>query len=361
MYIDKIPYEISQSVLFIGPDYKNHRGGIGAVLEEYSGWFSPFKFIPTYSNNSFFKRQFLFIYALIVYLKRLTFDPKIKIIHINSASRGSFYRKSIFVVFAKIFRKKAILHIHGGKFHLFYENSSRISRSYIKYIFRKSNKIICLSPQWIDFFLLLVPRNKIFVLNNPVKLQPDNNDYNNNGIVQLLFLGKLSENKGIYDLLSAISLLPEIQKNDLRLVIGGNGNETRLMKTIGDLNLQKIVFYKGWVSGKEKETLLKSSDVFILPSYNEGLPVSILEAMSYSKPIITTPVGGIPELVKNEYNGWLFDPGDISGLKQIFNKIICNPDLVKEYGANSKEIVSEFSSANVLHKLAELYKLLMNA
>ena len=76
----------------------------------------------------------------------------------------------------------------------------------------------------------------------------------------------------------------------MELKIGGNKNEEKLKKQIKDFNIQEIVTFEGWVSGNKKLELLNWADVFILPSFNEGLPISILEAMSYGMPIISTPV-----------------------------------------------------------------------
>jgi glycosyltransferase involved in cell wall biosynthesis len=124
-------------------------------------------------------------------------------------------------------------------------------------------------------------------------------------------------------------------------------------------NLQSIVKYAGWVSGELKESLLKGADVYILPSYNEGLPISILEAMSYKLPIISTPVGGITEVVHNNINGFIIQPGDKQAMFDALNKLIEQPMLVKAMGNKSSEIVEPYYAENVIPKLENIYKSLL--
>ena len=100
-------------------------------------------------------------------------------------------------------------------------------------------------------------------------------------------------------------------------------------------------------------------DVFVLPSYNEGLPISILEAMSYNLPIISTKVGGIPEILKNEYNGYLINPGDLIALENAISALINNPSKRKLQGKRSGEIVKSFLPEQVIRQLDYLYKELL--
>ena len=131
----------------------------------------------------------------------------------------------------------------------------------------------------------------------------------------------------------------------IELRIGGGGEVEKLKELISKYELEDFVYYEGFVSGNKKETLLNECDAYILPSYTEGLPVSILEAMSYGKPILSTPVGGIPEVVKE--NGILFQPGDLSAIREAIELIANNKSRRKEMGLKSKEMIEYYLPANV--------------
>ena len=92
-----------------------------------------------------------------------------------------------------------------------------------------------------------------------------------------------------------------------------------------------------------------------MPSYNEGLPIAILEAMSYSHPIISTPVGGIPEVVKDHQNGILVEPGNLEQIKEALLFFIEHPEVIRSYGKKSYEIVQPYFPENVFLQLKEIY------
>ena len=147
--------------------------------------------------------------------------------------------------------------------------------------------------------------------------------------------------------------------NNYKLLIGGDGEIEKVQQYIIDNKLDNVAEYIGWISGEEKTKLLNEVDVFVLPSYNEGLPISILEAMSYNLPIISTKVGGIPEVLKNEYNGYLINPGDLIALENAISALIDNPSKRKLQGKRSGEIVKSFLPEQVIRQLDYLYKELL--
>jgi glycosyltransferase involved in cell wall biosynthesis len=115
------------------------------------------------------------------------------------------------------------------------------------------------------------------------------------------------------------------------------------------------VQFAGWVSGTKKAELLNKCDIYVLPSYNEGLPISILEAMSYGKPVISTNVGGIPEIVKPGFNGWLFQPGDRDALNGIILEVLAEKEKLKQYGINSMTVSAGYTPQSVVKSLEQLY------
>ena len=134
-----------RNVLFVGPHY-SLRGGMASVLRVYSQSIQPFNFLPGYLYKNPVLSIFYFFVSLIKLLWILVSNRQIKIVHIHTASRGSFLRKSKIVLLSKLFRKKTVLHIHGGEFKLFFNNAGFL-KGYIKYILNSVDEVICLSDR----------------------------------------------------------------------------------------------------------------------------------------------------------------------------------------------------------------------
>jgi glycosyltransferase involved in cell wall biosynthesis len=347
------------NVLYIGPDYRNHRGGIGAVLEVYSKHIKPFKFIPTYVTRSFLMQVLTYLSAIGKLVWACISDRQIRILHIHHASRGSFLRKSLLLLIGKLFGKKVILHIHGGGFHNFY-NKSGLLKPYIRFILESSDTVITLSESWRKYYSSNFKLKHLTVVNNVIENAAVPGTHVTNGSLNLLFLGYITERKGVFDLLEVLAANRSEFRNKVKVTIGGIGETGRLEKTIADNQFNGDVSFAGWVNGSMKAQLLNDCDVYILPSYFEGLPISILEAMSYGKPVISTNVGGIPEIVKPGFNGWLFQPGDRAALNGIIREVLENKGLLKQYGNNSLKVARDYTPESVLHSLENLYRQLLS-
>ena len=100
-------------------------------------------------------------------------------------------------------------------------------------------------------------------------------------------------------------------------------------------------------------------DVYILSSYSEGLPIAFLEAMAYHHPVISTPVGGIPEILKDGYNGRMVQPGDAGGIAKAICDYIEDKDSIKSQGENSYKVVQPFFPESVFASLKEIYQELL--
>lgn len=239
--------------------------------------------------------------------------------------------------------------MHGGGFKKFSNEHPKA----VRYILSKTDCVIALSNSWKDFFENELTCKKVVVINNiiaPPLICPNKNDF-----LTLLFLGKMDKNKGIYDLLDVIIRNKSKYKNKLQLFLGGNGEIESVQRIIHENDIDDIVLFKGWVSGNSKINLFNQSDIFILPSYYEGVPISILEAMSYSMPIISTNVGGIPEIVENGINGYLIIPGNKDALEKAINKFLLNPELIKSMGEKSQQKIKKHLPIEVSKELSQLY------
>lgn len=356
-----ISSNISTQLLTIGPNYKNHRGGVGAVIQIYSRYFEDFRFIETHKEGTPIVKIALYLKALLHFITKLIIRSEIKIIHIHGASYGSFYRKFSFFLIAKyLFNKKVIYHVHGAEYHLFYQKSKGFSKKGINFFINNADCVICLSQKWEDFFKTIFSPKKVVIVPNIIDYPDNSLVKTNTNELKFLFLGKVGQRKGVYDLLDVIHQKRSYYKGKVKLQIGGNGEVELLEKMIKEKDLTEMVEYIGWVSSAEKNRYLNDCDVYILPSYNEGLPISILEAMSYGKPIISTPVGGIPEIVIPGRNGFLVEPGNLKSIDEVITNCVENKSSLVRLGIESIAIVEKHFPKNVLKELSFIYNELLN-
>ena len=253
-----------KNVLFIGPHHKQ-RGGIASVLDVYSKSMPYFNFIPTYNKKNAVYNFFYFGIAVFKFLGKLITDRNIEIVHLHTASHGSFLRKSILVIIARIFGKKTVLHIHSGGFKMFYNESGKM-QFMIRYILNITDELVCLSDEWKDYFDSITKKQKSIVVNNPVILPAHINPAENNKPVNVLFLNHIKTDKGLFDLIEFFKQNKTWLKNSFKLNIAGAGESEKLEKLINEYDLHEMVEYKGWVSGKEKDDMIQQNDVFILNS-----------------------------------------------------------------------------------------------
>ena len=249
---------------------------------------------------------------------------------------------------AYLMRRKIILHVHGGNFKEFYH-------SYPKQILAVLNKcdcIIALSESWKDFFSGIVQGPVVKVVENPIE-PPQYSLIGDDGLIHILFLGLITDAKGIFDLLDVMNTHKDLYEGRLVLHVAGNGEIDRLQNLIREYGLEEVVCYEGWVDGPEKASLMNKCSVFVLPSYSEGLPVSILEAMSYGQYIVSTDVGGIPEIVDPKC-GVLFHPGDHDSMKNILDNLVTGSISLPDKDAII-ERSRKYLPQNIAGKLKEIY------
>ena len=296
-------------ILVVGSSIKD-KGGIVTVIKniEESSINDDFtiKRIETYITESVLQRLSIFLVALVRLLGALIFF-KPDLIHIHMAEKGSFYRKAIILLISKVFNRSVILHMHSASFDDFY-NSNTMQKKFIKYILNKADRLIVLSKQWEQYYSNIVPPIKITVVYNGVFWIDE--DFTRENVTPVgLFLGRLGQRKGTYDLLDSIKEL--LNKGiAVRFYFAGDGEINQVKQLISEYELEEVVDVLGWVNSEQISDLLKKVDFLVLPSYNEGLPMAILESMNYGLPIISTYVGGIPEVITNNDNGYLINPGD---------------------------------------------------
>ncbi len=343
----------TKNILTIGIDYRVVRGGVAAVENVYSTFYQPFNHVTTTVTNGQVKKLLVLCKAILQFLYWMLFHPEIKIVHVQGSVGASFWRKAIFIYIAKFFHKKVVWHMHAGRFAVFYQQH----RYAVRKVVNKSDVIIALSEYWKEYFKNEFPTKRVEIIKNVISAPRVHKQQT--GYFTLLFLGLLGKNKGIYDLLECIRDHKVEFQGKLKLYIGGNGEIEHVKQLIKEYGIADIVIFEGWVSGDKKIELLNKSDAYILPSYKEGLPISILEAMSYGMPIISTPVGGIPEIVSNGENGYLVEPGNKEDIYKAIISLLNDSDLRNRMGSVSLSRVGEHLPEYVEKQLETLYNSLL--
>ncbi len=344
-----------------GPSLKE-RGGMGSVQQHIIKGTSPhanFKHVVTWDGSagqpSLWATVIVFAKAVPIFLGELL-KRNVDLVHLHVSERGSVARNFILMAIALVFRKPILLHTHGCEFHLFYNQLPSFIRYVIDWGIQRSF-LISLSDSWESWYIEHCGLNpqRGFVLKNPVNLPSNIPQRNSIDQVKIVFLGKISQRKGVFDLLHAFAQLdPQLQAQS-QLIFAGAGADEELLNLAHSLDIHGHVSLLGWINAVQRDQLLIDADIFLLPSYNEGLPMALLEAMAFGVPPITTPVGGIPEVVVNGVNGLIVNPGDIDHLTKAMATLISQVELRQEIGDEARESVRPLSVENYIRSLFDIY------
>lgn len=223
---------------------------------------------------------------------------------------------------ANLWKKKVIIHFHA------FSPETTINGKYqkvYKYLFNHADKVIVLSQLWKNYvnntFHL---GNKVQIIYNPCTTEILPNRYSKQNII--LYAGTINTRKGYADMIKAFAQIAS-QYPEWKIVFAGNGDIDKGKMLAKKLGIELQTQFLGWINGKEKDKAFKEATIFCLPSYAEGFPMAVLDAWAYGLPVITTPVGGIPDIAKDGDNLLLFQPGDYNKLAHLMECLINNKTL----------------------------------
>ena len=341
----------------LGPG-DSYPGGILTVINDYmnSEYLKDFnlRHIVTASKthklktflSSFFKLFWLLITNQVI------------LVHLHMSERGSCLRACFYTFISKLFKVPVIVHSHGGEVIKYYNNLGTIQKAFFEKAMKKADVMIVLTPGWVKFWEKIVSKRKIIVLPNFVNTPKIvNKNYFKNGKLNLLFLGYISNKKGVYDLIYSLKKLVDSGYKDIILRIAGNGEINKCKNLITKLNLKNYIDVLGWANEEKKKELFQLSDVLMLTSHYESFGIVALEALSNKIPVICGNKGFTKEIVMDNIDGYVVQTGDIN---DIADKIKLIKKNVKVFGKNGYEIVKkQYSEDVVMLKLKEIYKSLL--
>lgn len=348
-------------VLYIGPD-ERALGGIASVIRTYMRCLanSPLSVRRLATVNQGNRLEKLFV-AVRAYVRAPFEIMRADVVHIHTASRNSWRRKVPLVILTKLQRRKLVIHIHGGGFADFLDSMGRWRLWLNMRLLSQADCVVCLSPTKraeLASHLRTVP---MVTIPNPCRFTPSTVDVSRKPGVEILFTGLIEKPKGVFDLIRAFAqVVRKCPGAMLRLVIAGRGEVDACRGLACEYGVEDKVFLPGWLASRALREAYTQADIYCLPSYIEGVPMGVLEAMAFALPIVASPVGGIPDIIDDGVHGLLVPAGDIDGLAVALRSLVDNKIDREAMGmACRKRVLSQYSPEQVGIQLGQLYHSLL--
>jgi len=337
-----------KKVLIIGPHPPNIGGVCTCIDTIEEGLKNDFDFIKYNTTGKKFKIIYK-VYKLLKYPFTLI-RQKPEVVHIHTPSDWAFWYNIALLQISKTFGIKTILHIHGGAFDKYYNTSKH--KSVIRKAINSADKVIVLSEYWRKFFKKICDEEKIVIIPNSVSIPKAMSSLTTKNV---LFVGSDWKRKGVLDIITAAKkVIREVK--EVKFLIAGEDDNLDLDKIIKENKLTNNILLLGNIIGKVKEQTFLKASVYILPSYNENLPITLLEAMSYGIPTISCNVGGIPEIVDNNKTGFIINPGDHMALAEKIITLLNDSNMRKRLGLNSRiKAEKEYDTKKNIIKIKNIY------
>lgn len=338
-------------VLILATSHKT-RGGITSVLKEHeqSRYWKTFKcrWLETHRDGNICIKIGYFLKSFLTYIFIL---PSYDLVHIHTSEPPSALRKIFFALYAKLWRRKIIIHSHS------FSTQTTINgrfRPLYKILVSCADKVVVLSRSIkAEYCQSIVSPEKTAVIYNPCirEYYPQTYTPKNN----ILFAGVINDRKGYKDLIRAFSLIAD-KYPDWQLVMAGSG-ETEIARQLAEeLGVADRIVFPGWIAGEAKDRCFKEASIFCLPSYAEGFPMAVLDAWSYNLPVVTTPVGGLPDVLDDGKNALVFNPGDYKKLAEELEQLINNPTLRQQIARESHQLAeTKFNIDTISDEIERLY------
>lgn len=328
-------------ILMVGMHLTKTRGGISTLISEILK--SPLKndFDFTYVESQAedfgrFRKVFLALTAVFSFFGKCVFKRP-PLVYVHFGSNASLYRETVFAFLAKLLKKRVVGHFHAGDIENYYPFQNKTGQKIIRAGLSLCDRLIAVSDESARQLREIVPKTKISVIPNAIDTSAFNfkSDKKSPEFVRILFVGAIGKLKGERDLIRALAILRD-KKLNLKVSFLGYGAES-LQGFCDELQVSPFIEFLGAVSLEERFEFFEKADFFVLPTYAEAMPMSVIEAMAAGLPVISTNVGGIPELISDESEGFLFDCGDVSALAEKILLLAENKNLREEIGKKARE------------------------
>jgi glycosyltransferase involved in cell wall biosynthesis len=345
-------------VLHVGPDV---RGGMGssirALFGSRLGRDYELEFVATHTGTGALRRLRVFATALTT-IAVWSLRRRGRIVHVHSTVRGSMYRKAACVLLARALGRRVVLHVHSGPGDVatFREPLGRPSLAYLRLAYRLADSVLAVSGVSATALETAFGAIDITVVPNAVAVpEPRPRPGEHAGSPLVVYLGGFANPVKGGDVL--VEALGDERLASLRFVLAGPGEPP--WGDSGPPRGPGSVVWRGWLEEADKARLMREADVFVLASTSEGLPMALLEAMSYGLAIVATAVGGVPEVVDDGTSGVIVPPGDPASLASALVRIGDDPALLRQLAGSSLERSADFAPDSVATRIEAIYSALL--
>jgi glycosyltransferase involved in cell wall biosynthesis len=350
------------AIYVVSPGGRNATGGICRMVDNYmTEWEQrerrpPLVLVDSYGNKGkgYMPAYFASAFWCVLYNGLC---GRIGLLHLHMAECGSVLRKGMLIWLARLLRVPTVVHVHAAEFVDFYAALPRVLQRLVSATLRCATRCIVLGTTYREYFINVValdPRRVEIVFNgvpDPDVQRPEPR----RATCELLFAGVLNERKGLQDLLTALAS-ERLRQAPWHLSIAGNGDDAPFRKQSEMSGLADKVTFLGWLPPPKMHDLFAASDVLVLPSRNEGLPMVIVEAMASGLAVISTPVGSIGDAVLEGVNGLLVPPKDVDALATALATVIEDPEVRRRMGREGRDLyLRKFMISGSNQRLSEIF------
>jgi glycosyltransferase involved in cell wall biosynthesis len=256
-----------------------------------------------------------------------------------------------------------VLHTHAGAFADWFDGLPAPARPVVAWLLR-ADRVVVLAAASREVYTarLGLPEDRVVVLTNPVEWPATVPDRDPRAeTIGALFLGRLIDRKGVFDLVDALAGLHAAHRSRLRVTLAGHGDADAVRHAVTAARLDGVVDVRTWIGPDERDELLAAAQILLLPSWWEGLPMSVLEGMAWGLCPVVTPVGGLATLVRDGDNGVVVPVGDPPALTAALDKLLSDDEVRARTGARAREAVRAFGAEAWAERLVTLYRELLDS
>ncbi|MHC1563586.1 glycosyltransferase family 4 protein [Actinomycetospora sp. C-140] len=345
-------------VLVVGPR-ADARGGIGSVqhaLERHAEALADLDVVTTHRDGPAATRLRTMAAGTLAAAVHLVLRPP-DLVHMHVSQRASVLRKGLLGALARARRVPVVLHLHGSEFLDWFDGLPTPARAVVRALVRP-HRLVVLSESLRGRYAarLGVAMRQVTALPNPVEWpEGPAAEHAPGGDVLAVFLGRFGARKGVYDVVAACALLSPPARRRLRLVAAGDGEVDGVRAAVAAAEVGDVVEVREWLDRAERDALLRRAEVLVLPSSHEGLPMAVLEAMAFGVAPVVTPVGALPEVVRDGQNGVLVPVGDPAALAAALEALVVDDDRRRALGRRAREDAEPYAATHWADRLARIW------
>jgi len=336
-------------VLMVGMHLSKTRGGITTltadILNSELDREYDFRYVASQAEDFGIHRKLLQALTAVIRFLWISLFERPKLVYVHIGSNASLYRESVFVLLAKLMGRPVVAHFHAGDIDNYFPRQSELGKRYIRFAVGLSDTIIAVSTESARQLSQLNAGLNISIIPNAIDtaafddcMRPSVKP-NGDEPVRLLFVGAIGKLKGEKDLIDALVIIRKKGFN-VKASFLGYGAEN-LAAYCRKRRVADLLDHLGPVPMEERISFYQQADIFVLPTYAEAMPISVIEAMAAGLPVVSTPVGGIPELIHDGEEGLLCPSGDVNALAEKIMCLVSDHQRRTEMGTKGRKRVRE--------------------